>query len=101
MQRWIFVFVVAAVFFSNNYGVLALVTTMTTRIEKTPRSVLSTRLNMVFSVPDSIVEQASSQDLIDQLLDECFRQSGRRPIMVQFHPSARSVRVECDMLISY
>ena len=46
---------------------------------------------MVFTASESIVEQKTTKLLIDQLLDECLRSNGRRPIMVQFEPSSRSI----------
>ena len=48
----------------------------------------SSSLHMVLTTPESIIEQASTQKLIDDLIDECVRTSARRPIMLQFDPSS-------------
>jgi predicted membrane chloride channel (bestrophin family) len=42
---------------------------------------------MVLTTPESIIEQASTQSLLDDLIDESVRTSARRPIMMQFDPS--------------
>lgn len=44
------------------------------------------RLWMVLTTPESIIEQASTQKLLDDLIDESTRTSARRPIMMQFDP---------------
>jgi hypothetical protein len=44
--------------------------------------------HMVLTTPESIIEQASTQKLLDDLLDESVRTSARRPIMMQFDPSS-------------
>lgn len=63
----------------------------------------SSSLQMVFDVPsaqlDGNIETSSSQrsasagtqQIIDNILDECTRFSARRPIMVQFDPESRSI----------
>lgn len=43
---------------------------------------------MVLTTPENVIEEASTQKLIDQLIDECVRMSARRPIIMQFDPSA-------------
>jgi hypothetical protein len=47
---------------------------------------------MVLTTPESIIEQASTQKLLDDLIDESVRTSARRPIMLQFDPSSGWVR---------
>ena len=49
----------------------------------------STALNMVLTTPESIIEKASTQNLLDDLLDESVRTSARKPIMMQFNPSRK------------
>ena len=46
----------------------------------------SSQLQMVLSTPDTIIEQASTQKLLDTLLDESVRTQSRQPIMMQFNP---------------
>jgi hypothetical protein len=46
---------------------------------------------MVLTTPESIIEQASTQKLLDDLIDESVRTSARRPIMLQFDPSSSFV----------
>ena len=46
----------------------------------------STSLQMVLSTPDTIIEQASTQKLLDTLIDESVRTSARHPVMMQFNP---------------
>uniref|UniRef100_A0A6U5LRR5 Uncharacterized protein n=1 Tax=Grammatophora oceanica TaxID=210454 RepID=A0A6U5LRR5_9STRA len=48
----------------------------------------STAREMVLTTPESIIEQASTQSLLDDLLDESVRTSARKPIMMQFDPSS-------------
>jgi len=48
----------------------------------------STALSMVLTTPESIIEQASTVNLLDDLIDESVRTSPRRPIMMQFDPSS-------------
>jgi len=50
------------------------------------KSSTTTALHMVLSTPDSIIEQASTQKLLDTLLDESVRTQSRQPIMMQFNP---------------
>lgn len=61
--------------------------------EATKRSLTeSTRgkssLNMVLTTPIDIIEQASTVNLLDDLIDESVRTSARRPIIRQFDPSS-------------
>jgi hypothetical protein len=46
----------------------------------------STALQMVLSTPESIIEQVSTEKLLDILIDESVRTSSREPIMMQFNP---------------
>jgi hypothetical protein len=48
----------------------------------------STHRRMVLTTPESIIEQASTTTLLDDLIDESVRTSARRPIMRQFDPSS-------------
>eukprot|EP00522_Entomoneis_paludosa_P013868 CAMPEP_0172447998 /NCGR_PEP_ID=MMETSP1065-20121228/7106_1 /TAXON_ID=265537 /ORGANISM="Amphiprora paludosa, Strain CCMP125" /LENGTH=1380 /DNA_ID=CAMNT_0013199371 /DNA_START=174 /DNA_END=4316 /DNA_ORIENTATION=- len=48
----------------------------------------TTQLPMVLTTPESIIEQASTVKLLDDLIDESVRTSARRPIMMQFDPSS-------------
>ena len=48
----------------------------------------STALNMVFTTPSSVIEQASTRILLDDLIDESVRTSARNPVMMQFDPSS-------------
>lgn len=48
----------------------------------------STARHMVLTTPESIIEQASTQNLLDDLIDESVRTSARRPIMMQIDPSS-------------
>lgn len=50
-------------------------------------------LRMVLTTPEAIIEQASTQKLLDVLLDESTRTTARRPIMMQFDPSSGAVSV--------
>jgi hypothetical protein len=43
---------------------------------------------MVLTTPESIIEQASTVNLLDDLINESVRTSARRPIMMQFDPSS-------------
>ena len=43
---------------------------------------------MVLTTPESVIEQASTQNLLDLLIDESVRTSARGPIMMQFDPSS-------------
>jgi len=51
----------------------------------------TTTHNMAFELPESVIETISTQDLIDNILDECLRMSARRPIMRQFDPASKSI----------
>ena len=42
---------------------------------------------MVLSTPENIIEQASTQKLLDAILDESVRTQSRHPVMMQFNPS--------------
>lgn len=47
---------------------------------------------MVFDAPSAeVMEQISTQDLVDRILDESLRTSARRPIMIQFDPSRKAM----------
>lgn len=55
-------------------------------------STTSTCRHMVFTAPEeSVLEQLSTQDIIDKILDECLLTQARRPIMKQFNPSAKYI----------
>jgi hypothetical protein len=43
---------------------------------------------MVLTTPESIIEKASTEKLLDNLIDESTRTTPRRPIMMQFDPSS-------------
>eukprot|EP00559_Dactyliosolen_fragilissimus_P007902 CAMPEP_0184868556 /NCGR_PEP_ID=MMETSP0580-20130426/30891_1 /TAXON_ID=1118495 /ORGANISM="Dactyliosolen fragilissimus" /LENGTH=515 /DNA_ID=CAMNT_0027369533 /DNA_START=656 /DNA_END=2203 /DNA_ORIENTATION=+ len=43
---------------------------------------------MVLTTPESIIEKASTQVLLDDLIDESLRTTARKPIMMQFDPSS-------------
>jgi hypothetical protein len=45
-------------------------------------------LKMVLTTPIDIIEQASTVNLLDDLIDESVRTSARRPIIRQFDPSS-------------
>jgi hypothetical protein len=49
----------------------------------------STRLSMVLTTPESIIEEAvmANQSLLDDLIDECVLLTARRPIILQFRPN--------------
>jgi len=53
-----------------------------------PSSASSTQLQMVLTIPEAIIEQASTQSLLDDLIDESVRTKSRKPIMRQFDPSS-------------
>jgi hypothetical protein len=56
------------------------------RLGRVPPS--TTQRRMVLRTPESIIEQASTTTLLDDLIDESVRTSARRPIMMQFDPSS-------------
>lgn len=56
------------------------------RISRIQSLATSTSLNMVLSTPESIIEQVSTQKLLDALIDESTRTSSREPVMMQFNP---------------
>lgn len=51
----------------------------------------TTRRRMVFYMPESLIEEVSTQGVLDQILDESLRTSARRPIMIQFDPSSKAI----------
>eukprot|EP00580_Thalassiosira_gravida_P021357 CAMPEP_0201677994 /NCGR_PEP_ID=MMETSP0494-20130426/45322_1 /ASSEMBLY_ACC=CAM_ASM_000839 /TAXON_ID=420259 /ORGANISM="Thalassiosira gravida, Strain GMp14c1" /LENGTH=324 /DNA_ID=CAMNT_0048161071 /DNA_START=671 /DNA_END=1641 /DNA_ORIENTATION=+ len=53
---------------------------------RTSLSTTPTALHMVLSTPDTIIEQASTQGLLDTLIDESVRTQSRQAIMIQFNP---------------
>jgi hypothetical protein len=57
----------------------------------------STALHMVLTIPESVIEQASTVNLLDDLIDESVRTSARRPIMMQFDPSSGWVSLILDI----
>ncbi|CAJ1940380.1 unnamed protein product [Cylindrotheca closterium] len=59
-------------------------TRLSTRKNRRGRS----SLNMVLTTPIDIIEQASTVNLLDDLIDESVRTSARRPIIRQFDPSS-------------
>lgn len=61
------------------------------KVRSLPRSSTTTTTiprRMVLTTPESIIEQASTQNLLDYLIDESVRTSARGPIMMQFDPSS-------------
>jgi hypothetical protein len=57
-----------------------------------PRRRTPTQLEMVFTAPEEgVLEQLSTLEKLDSILDECLRYSARRPIMVQFNPSSKFI----------
>ncbi|EEC51745.1 predicted protein [Phaeodactylum tricornutum CCAP 1055/1] len=46
---------------------------------------------LVVSLPDSLIEEVSTQALLDKIIDEGIRTSARRPIMFQFDPSSTAI----------
>ena len=46
-----------------------------------------TELN-VLTTPEAIFEETSTQNLLDDLIDESVRTSARQPVMMQFDPSS-------------
>lgn len=57
------------------------------KCEINPRS-STTQLNMVFTTPYSVIEQASTKTLLDDLIEESMRTTARFPVMMQFDPSS-------------
>ena len=51
----------------------------------------SSTLDQRFDIEQSSSRSAGTQQIIDNILDECTRYSARRPIMVQFDPEAKSI----------
>ena len=68
---------------ANNSPIILPFTT-TSRISNSKKA--ATALQMVLSTPDTIIEQASTQKLLDTLLDESVRTQSRQPVMMQFNP---------------
>jgi hypothetical protein len=56
-----------------------------------PKRGTQTVRHMVLTTPESIIEQASTQKLLDDLIDESVRTVARKPIMLQFDPSSSFV----------
>eukprot|EP00978_Attheya_sp_CCMP212_P030371 scaffold111422_cov53-Attheya_sp.AAC.5 len=54
----------------------------------------TTSLDMVLTTPESVFEQASTEILLDDLIDESVRTSARKPIMMQFDPSSGYVSTQ-------
>lgn len=52
---------------------------------------LSSSSLRVLRTPEAVFERASTQDLLDDLIDESVRLSARRPIMLQFEPSGAKI----------
>lgn len=52
------------------------------------RTSSSSALNMVFTTPSSVIEQASTKILLDDLIDESVRSVPRTSVMMQFDPSS-------------
>jgi len=48
---------------------------------------------MVADTPDAVVEQVSTQTVLDDILDESLRYSARRPIIMEFDPASKAVSV--------
>jgi hypothetical protein len=67
-----------------------------------PRQRTQTVRHMVLTTPESIIEQASTQKLLDDLIDESVRTAARKPIMLQFDPSSTFVsrRIESVQTLS-
>ncbi len=59
-----------------------------------PKQRTQTARHMVLTTPESIIEQASTQKLLDDLIDESVRTAARKPIMLQFDPSSSFVSTE-------
>ena len=49
------------------------------------------RRHMVADAPDAVVEQVSTQTVLDEILDESLRYSPRRPIIMEFDPASKAV----------
>jgi hypothetical protein len=61
------------------------------RIKQDQERRAATILRMVLTTPESIIEQASTEKLIDILIDESVRTSARRPIMMQVCESIKDI----------
>ena len=68
-------------------------------ITRTSSSSSSSALHMVLTTPESIIEQASTVTLLDDLIDESVRTSPRKPIHMQFDPSSGWVSTIVDHMI--
>jgi hypothetical protein len=75
------------------------VTTTRNQQATTSSSKSSTALHMVLTTPESIIEQASTVTLLDDLVDESVRTSARKPIMMQFDPSSGWVRTSLNVKV--
>lgn len=51
------------------------------------RRISSTALQMVLTTPEYVIEQASTQKLLDDLIDESVKTSARTPIIMQINPT--------------
>ena len=51
----------------------------------------SSALAMVLTTPEAIIESTSTQDLLDDLIDESTRISARRPVILQFDPTGNEL----------
>jgi len=49
----------------------------------------ATALGMILSMPDALIEKRSTQNMLDDLFDECTRVRARDPVIMQFHTSGR------------
>ena len=52
-----------------------------------------TRLRVFKLEPEEsiLMEQTSTKEILDGIIDDCLRTSGRRPIMIQFEPSSKAI----------
>ena len=69
---------------ANNLPIIPPIRITSSRIISNAKA--TTALQMVLSTPDTIIEQASTQKLLDTLLDESVRTQSRQPVMMQFNP---------------
>jgi hypothetical protein len=53
----------------------------------------TTRLYVFNVEPEEsiLMEQTSTKEILDGIIDDCLRTSGRRPIMIQFEPSSKAI----------
>jgi len=52
-----------------------------------------TRRYMVADIADSVAEKASTETLMDLILDESLRSSARKPIIMEYDPSSKAVGI--------